>query len=489
MPSRYENSRAALLSDTPTPPVQAFVPQTVTLGTGSGQLTLIQRPNDGPLQTVVGGGESWLPPGFNPVQTTIPPAFQPRTFSQEIREMHQQQLQAQKLAARNKADSSKAAIERQRGALDPQFHREKVEADTAAVVAGRRLSERLSTMGLGGSGENISAGARLEAARQGAFSDIVQRRTQAHQTFDQHQADIEMALANDVQQLYAAVGAQEAQALLQDLMRHEQMRYQVHRDSVGDSQWERQFGEQQRQSDAANNRWTQEFGFQQQRANVGDSQWERQFGEQQRQSDAANNRWTQEFGFQQQRANVGDSQWERQFGEQQRQSDAANNRWTQELEWSRSADNPAVRRQILDNRIRELEAAHLPEIQRLQLDQIKQDLARGTVNLEQARVQLNAIKTPEAPKATDTLSLVKHYINQIERDFKMDNYVDLPAEYVTTGIWPFRKSTLTREARTREQQREADIKRYIENLEASGVPTEVLRELMRSLGLSGQIIR
>lgn len=100
---------------------------------------------------------------------------------------------------------------------------------------------------------------------------------------------------------------------------------------------------------------------------------------------------------------------DRDFGFRQDQFDygrsrdtIADQRYDDEMAWSRSAENPAVRSQLLANQIAELELKNLPEFQRLQLQQLKKEIANigrssgGGGGRSPAQIEMDNIKLEKA---------------------------------------------------------------------------------------------
>ena len=75
------------------------------------------------------------------------------------------------------------------------------------------------------------------------------------------------------------------------------------------------------------------------------------------------------FDYQKTRDTVADEQWGDQF---QLQLD--------QFSWDKNPDNPAQRGMILQNQISDLELKALPDLQKVQLAQLKQDLSTGAIN-------------------------------------------------------------------------------------------------------------
>ena len=110
--------------------------------------------------------------------------------------------------------------------------------------------------------------------------------------------------------------------------------------------------------------------------------------------------------------NTQNEQWDKTFEAEQKWKDYEANQAKANQEWARSEANPAYRAQILANQISELELMNLPEVQRLQIQQLKRQIAQigavqpmsdyekqmQNIKLDTARAELDKIRNPQ-PKA------------------------------------------------------------------------------------------
>lgn len=155
-----------------------------------------------------------------------------------------------------------------------------------------------------------------------------------------------------------------------------------------------------------------------------------------------------DFGFRRDQFNYGKSR------------DAiSDQRYDDEIAWSRSEDNPAVRSQILANGIAELELKNLPEFQRLQLQQLKKEIANigrssggggrsplqiemDNIKLEKAKLELqkmqgggvvNPVEAIRQDLATlnpqDALNELKTNQNEYIKDMGISEYNKLMSDY------------------------------------------------------------
>lgn len=206
-------------------------------------------------------------------------------------------------------------------------------------------AEQLFTQGLGNSGYAESTQTSLYNTYQKNVTDTINTSNKLKADFD---FQIQQAMQNrDVQQAQYALEMykQKMNLLTQeyDLKNNKEQdlynrgidernyNYQVGRDQVADSQWEKEYqqmlkenelAEQWRQKnydyqvgrdEVADNQWQQQYDYQVGRDKVSDSQWQQQYDYQVGRDAVADSQWQKEYDYQVARDKVADSQWERQF--------------------------------------------------------------------------------------------------------------------------------------------------------------------------------
>lgn len=316
-------------------------------------------------------------------------------FAQTIEDLYARERQARLLALQNQLQGQQSTLQRQKIALAPQFQQERVQTDTSAQMAGQRLAEMMANRGLDKGGENVTANIGLQTARQEALSGIGQRETTANAEIDQRVADLGVAHHGDLAQMEAALGSEQARAMLESQYRDRDFGYQQHRDNLS-------------------NYWQgTEFDYRKERDQVGDSRY--------------------------------DKEWD----------------------WQTDEKNPAYQRQMIDLEIARLTANHLPEQQKLELQQLKQNLQAGSISIATANQQLTNLKKgltasggggSSSGGSVDPSMKPSEYVNQVHKLF--------PPDGMMIG-----------------EERLDAIKQYINNLKTSGVPEQTLVEVMRLLGI------
>jgi hypothetical protein len=99
----------------------------------------------------------------------------------------------------------------------------------------------------------------------------------------------------------------------------------------------------------------------------------------------------------------------------------------EDREWAKSADNPAVQAQILDNKIKQLQLDNLPEEYRLKFEQLEREISQiGASNLTEDEKEYNRIKLETAKKE---LQLLKD-----EGKVTYKNYIDMGREMLDKGF-------------------------------------------------------
>lgn len=199
-----------------------------------------------------------------PMQPTpMQPAPMPQfDFAQSINDLYERERQARLSALQNQLRGQTDALNQQRIAMAPQFQQERVQTDTSAQVAGKRLAEMMASRGLDRSGENITANVGLQTARQQALSNIGQRESTAHQQIDQRIADMNVAAQGDMAQAEAALSSERARAMLDSQYRERDFGYQQSQDQLADY-WKRMgFDYQKERDQVGDNRYDQEWNWQ-----------------------------------------------------------------------------------------------------------------------------------------------------------------------------------------------------------------------------------
>lgn len=213
-------------------------------------------------------------------------------------------------------------------------------------------AEQLFTQGLGNSGYAESTQTSLYNTYQKNITDTINTSNKLKADFD---FQIQQAMQNrDVQQAQYALEMykQNMNLLTQeyDLKNNKEQdlynrgidernyNYQVGRDQVADSQWEKEYqqmlkenelAEQWRQKNydyqvgrdqVADNQWQQQYDYQVGRDQVADNQWQQQYDYQVNRDAVEDSQWQKEYDYQVARDKVADSQWERQFALSQAKS-------------------------------------------------------------------------------------------------------------------------------------------------------------------------
>ncbi|WP_141431417.1 hypothetical protein [Bacillus sp. 03113] len=168
-------------------------------------------------------------------------------------------------------------LNRQKTELRPQFQQQRNQADVVSQQSVQRLRELMAANGISSSGENVTASANLNAARQNSLNDINNNEQRAYSDIDR-----QIANANDPSQEQAirnSIEEQRANAMLQAQNQANQQMYQQSRDYISDQRYneEQAFQRQQAASEQAWRQYTFNNMSAQERAQL---EWDRQrYGE------------------------------------------------------------------------------------------------------------------------------------------------------------------------------------------------------------------
>lgn len=206
-------------------------------------------------------------------------------------------------------------------------------------------AEQLFTQGLGNSGYAESTQTNMYNTYQKNVTDTINTATKLKSDFD---FQIQQAQQNrDVQQAEYALEMykQKINLLTQeyDLKNNKEQdlynrgidernyNYQVGRDQVADSQWEKEYQQMLKENElaelwrqknydyqagrdqVADNQWQKQYDYQVDRDKVSDNQWQKEYDYQVGRDQVADNQWQKEYDYQVARDKVADDQWERQF--------------------------------------------------------------------------------------------------------------------------------------------------------------------------------
>jgi hypothetical protein len=158
---------------------------------------------------------------------------------------------------------------------------------------------------------------------------------------------------------------------------------------------------------------------------------------------------------------------DRNFGYQVGRDQVADQRYDREWAWQTSPENPSYQAQVLQNQIRQLELQNLPEVHKLELQRLKQQIQAGQIDAATAQERLRQLKNPpqvEAP-TEDLSKQVNTYYSSIEKLYDRSDATKYPFGEAGDRAW------------------QADVGTYLTNLRSSGVSDDVIIEIMRRLGL------
>lgn len=205
-------------------------------------------------------------------------------------------------------------------------------------------AEQLFTQGLGNSGYAESTQTSLYNTYQKNVTDTINTSNKLKADFD---FQIQQAMQNrDVQQAQYALEMykQKMNLLTQeyDLKNNKEQdlynrgidernyNYQVGRDQVADSQWEKEYQQMLKENELAE-QWRQKnYDYQVGRDQVADKQWQQQYDYQVGRDQVADNQWQQQYDYQVGRDAVEDSQWQKEYDYQVARDKVADDQWAKE---------------------------------------------------------------------------------------------------------------------------------------------------------------
>jgi hypothetical protein len=146
------------------------------------------------------------------------------TASDKINQMYDAQNTSQLNALKAQRDKAIQGFTQQKKDLAPQYQSQRNQADVVNAQNVTRLRELMAANGINMSGENITAQAQMNSARQGAFNDINNNENQAYGAIDR-----QIAAENDPsreQSINDAIAAERSKALTDAFSQSQQQAYQ-----------------------------------------------------------------------------------------------------------------------------------------------------------------------------------------------------------------------------------------------------------------------
>ena len=350
-----------------------------------------------------------------------------------INQNFDQLRQANLASLQGKLAMQKSAVEQQRAAAGPQFQQAKVEADTNAMMAGKRLNELLAAQGMGRSGELMNSNTGLQVSRQQELSKIGQAETQMHTSLDQEIANLQKAYAHDESAMDASLGASRMQALLQEQLRQ-------HGESLEGHYRSEDQGSRQEELDYR--KWRDQQGDKQSAENMEYQRWRDQ---------QLDSRWETQFEYGKQRDGVQDSRYWNEQSHQRSREGILDERWgasnpgiQDEMDWRKNANNPEAQTKTLKNKIYELQISDIPSTFKVQVEEVNQQLADKTITPDMARLKL--MKIEEEANNVDVKQIGNNLYNDIDHMIK--NNLGDPVAFLTDGA-EYIRNTLGHEAYTK----------------------------------------
>lgn len=295
----------------------------------------------------------------------------------KITSMFQQNQQAAIDAVKHAIAKTVSMLQDQDKLIDPQYLGLKNQTDLERNLELNATEELMANMGLAQSGDNITAQVATNSAYGSKMNDLRLQQQNAHDLIRKAIAEAETDGNFEMAQLIKENGIALTQALINE----------TNRVSSETNAQNNQAFQNVMQAIGLNNNMTQQdidnayrqdaFDYQKTRDAVADKQWFDTYMANKIQQDWENAFRTNEFNYQKERDKLDSQHW-----------DAEYKLRLDEFMWSKSANNPQVKGQILENQIRELELKNLPEAQKLELAQIKQALAAGQINVDIAKTEL-----------------------------------------------------------------------------------------------------
>jgi hypothetical protein len=187
----------------------------------------VQKPPDG---TMLGAGAGMMPSQYD--------------IMQQLQDYYKKQEQAQLQNLLNQRDEGIRALEGQRGDITRAANRQRTQAEVNAQMDAKRLRAVLANMGWIGdsqSGQTRTDLGRVQGDLQQALSTIGQHEMAQQGNISERISNLKLASGNDIAAMQAALAADQAQALWQQMNQDRNFGYQASRDQIADQRYQQEW--------------------------------------------------------------------------------------------------------------------------------------------------------------------------------------------------------------------------------------------------------
>lgn len=151
-------------------------------------------------------------------------------YKSTIDKMYDTQRKAQLAQLYASRDKAVGELGQQRSKVEPTYTNMKNQADVTNFQAARKLKEVMAAQGLANSGNNVTGQVALDAARQQTLGNMNLQQQQELADIDRRTADLYNPA--DENALVAAIEAQRSQALMNAMIRAEDVAYKQQQDAI-----------------------------------------------------------------------------------------------------------------------------------------------------------------------------------------------------------------------------------------------------------------
>lgn len=159
-----------------------------------------------------------------------------KQYQEQVNGIYDKQRQAEIERFKAQRDEIVGKLDQQKSELSPMYADKRNQADVVNAQNVNKLRELMASSGLSGSGENITSQVALGSARQGALNQL---NTQEQQEINEINRAISQAESPaEMNYLIAQLESQRGQALMDAMIRGDEVGYARNRDSLMDRRYE-----------------------------------------------------------------------------------------------------------------------------------------------------------------------------------------------------------------------------------------------------------
>lgn len=449
----------------------------------------------------------------------------------QITQMYEQKKAADLAALKVAIEKSRSQYQAQIDQAPQQYQPLRDQADVRGAQNLQAIREQMSQMGLGGSGDSVSANVAARSATENDINSLNQQQANLVAQAQRAIADAESAGNLEQARLISDNAAQQIQAIMNEKNRIDEANYQRNQNTLNNTLAAAQFGRDINRDAIADQRYTNEFNYNVGRDNKADQRYTDEFNYNVGRDTVADQRYTDETAYNKQRDTTADQRYAKEFEYQEKRDlkadrnvdrnfyygvgrDAlADQRYTDETTYNKEKDLKADQRydkefnyqvgrdKVADERANKQFEESVRQFNvgqgnwqktftfNQQQQKIENSLAQGRISNEQAQIALQEakFKADNDPESVDNVIKMEkaRTENAIKTNESNGKKVADYSKYIDSVYYKNEPNPLGGNSgrKVLTVQDKKDIAGYVQNLEASGESPAVIDELLKRYNL------